>query len=120
MARAMEFGPPTVLALLAVLRGSSQVPRERLPIPILAQAAAGLGHVDLEVDPDGIVRSVFLREGAGAATREYLTAALLSHTPGAGQPGLRGERRPESGASTAWVRDYRALIPFLGPPGHFH
>ena len=120
LARAMERGPPTVLPLLADLRGISQVPRERLPIPILAQAAAGLGHVDLEVDPDGIVRSVFLREGPGAATREYLAAALLEHTPDAGPIRLRGERHPDVvGSSTAWVRDYRVLIPFLGPPGHF-
>src|SRR5258708_21259217 len=103
MARAMEFGPPTVLALLAVLRGDEQVPRERLPIPILAQVAPGLGHVDLEVDPDGIVRSVFLREGAGSATRYYLTVALLENTPGAHQLKLRGERRPKAaGSSAAW------------------
>jgi CHASE2 domain-containing sensor protein/signal transduction histidine kinase len=120
LARATERGPPTVLPLLADLRGNSQVPRERLPIPILAQAAAGLGHADLEVDPDGIVRSVFLREGPGAATREYLAAALLEHTPGAGPLQLRGERHPKvAGSSTAWVRDNRVLIPFLGPPGHF-
>jgi PAS domain S-box-containing protein len=120
LARAMEQGPPTVLPLLADFRGDDQIPGERLPIPILAQAAAGLGHVDLEVDPDGIVRSVFLREGAGAATREYLTAALLEHTPGVGPLQLRGERHPQaSGSPTAWVRDYRVLIPFLGPPGHF-
>ena len=120
LAHAMERGPPTVLPLLPDFRGSSQVPREWLPIPILAKAAAGLGHVDLEVDPDGIVRSVFLREGPGAATREYLTAALLKHTPGFGPLKLRGERHPAApGSSTAWVRDYRVLIPFLGPPGHF-
>jgi PAS domain S-box-containing protein len=121
LARAMVKGPPTVLPLLPDFRGDGQVPRERLPIPILAHAAAGLGHVDLEVDPDGIVRSVFLREGAGAATREYLTAALIEHTPGAGPLKLRGERHPEAAGSstTAWVRDYRVLIPFLGPPGHF-
>ena len=120
LARAMAKGPPTILPLLPDFRGDNQIPRERLPIPILAQAAAGLGHVDLEVDPDGIVRSVFLREGAGTATREYLTAALLEHTPGAAPFQLRAERRPEpASSSTAWVRDYRVLIPFLGPPGHF-
>jgi PAS domain S-box-containing protein len=120
LAQAMERGPPTVLPLLADLRGSSQVPRERLPIPILARAAAGLGHADLEVDPDGIVRSVFLREGPGAATRKYLAAVLLEHTPGASPLRLRGERHPEvPNSPTAWVRDYRMLIPFLGPPGHF-
>lgn len=120
LATAMAQGPPTVLPLLADLRGSGEMPRARLPIPILEHAAAGLGHVDLEVDPDGIVRSVFLREGPGAPTHEYLTAALLEHTPGAGGLRLRGERRPEmTGPSSAWERDYRVMIPFLGPPGHF-
>lgn len=120
LAAAMMRGPPTVLPLLADLPQDGQAPRERLPIPILARAAAGLGHADLEVDPDGIVRSVYLREGPGAPTRLYLTAALLEHTPGAGPLQLRGERRPASaGVSAAWVRDYRFLIPFLGPPGHF-
>ena len=41
LARAMEQGPPTVLPLLADFRGDDQIPRERLPIPILARAAAG-------------------------------------------------------------------------------
>ena len=120
LARAMRQGLPTVLPLLPDFRGDDRISRERLPIAMLAQAAAGLGHVDLEVDPDGIVRSVFLREGAGTATREYLTVALLEHTPGGRQFQLRGDRRPEAaGSSAAWVRDYRVLIPFLGPPGHF-
>jgi CHASE2 domain-containing sensor protein/two-component sensor histidine kinase len=120
LARAMGQDLPTVLPLLPDFRGDDRIPREQLPIAILAQAAAGLGHVDLEVDPDGIVRSVFLLEGAGTATREYLTVALLEHTPGGRQLQLRGDRRPEAaGSSAAWVRDYRVLIPFLGPPGHF-
>jgi CHASE2 domain-containing sensor protein/nitrogen-specific signal transduction histidine kinase len=33
------------------------------PVPFLADAAAGLGHINLEVDADGIVRSVALFEG---------------------------------------------------------
>lgn len=120
LAAAMARGPPTVLPLLADLPGNGQPPGERLPIPILARAAAGLGHADLEVDPDGIVRSVYLLEGPGKPVREYLAAALLMRTPGAGRLQLWGERRPAtSGTSSAWVRDYRFLIPFLGPPGHF-
>ncbi|SDE14177.1 CHASE2 domain-containing protein [Paraburkholderia lycopersici] len=34
-----------------------------LPVAPLAQAAAGVGHINLEVDSDGIVRSVALFEG---------------------------------------------------------
>jgi CHASE2 domain-containing sensor protein len=120
LAKAMVRGPPTVLPFLADIPGNGQPSRERLPIPILAQAAAGMGHADLEVDPDGLVRSVYLREGPGAPTRDYLTVALLENTPGAEPLRLRGQRHPAfSGLSSAWVRDYRLLIPFLGPPGHF-
>ena len=120
LAAAMQRGPPTVLPLLPDLPGNGAPARARLPIPALAQAAAGLGHADLEVDRDGIVRSVYLREGPGAPAFEYLGAALLEHAPGAVAPPLIGERRPGTGTvPAAWVRDYRLLIPFLGPPGHF-
>jgi CHASE2 domain-containing sensor protein/two-component sensor histidine kinase len=120
LAAAMSQGLPTVLPLLPDLPGNGQPARELLPIPILAQAAAGLGHADLEIDPDGIVRSVFLREGPGAPTREYLTAVLLERAPGGAAPRLSGERRPATTrTSNAWERDYRLLIPFLGPAGHF-
>ena len=37
-------------------------PRENLPHGALAAAAAGLGHIHLELDPDGIGRSVYLRD----------------------------------------------------------
>ncbi len=121
LAAAMRRGPPTVLPLLADLPGESRRPRERLPIPVLAEAAAALGHAHLELDPDGIVRSVFLREGPGEPTRDYLTLALLGAAPGAPRIELHGERYPGRAADhlSAWVRDYRMFIPFLGPPGHF-
>jgi CHASE2 domain-containing sensor protein len=35
------------------------------PVPVLREAAAGVGHIDLEVNHDGIVRSVSLFEGSG-------------------------------------------------------
>lgn len=35
------------------------------PVPVLAQHVAGAGHINLEVDPDGIVRSVALFESDG-------------------------------------------------------
>ncbi|HTY51307.1 MAG TPA: CHASE2 domain-containing protein [Steroidobacteraceae bacterium] len=120
LAAALRHGPPTVLPLLPDLPGKGAPARAQLPIPELARAAAGLGHADLEVDRDGIVRSVYLREGPGLPAFDYLGAALLEHAPGGEPLHLAGERRPGTGAvPTAWVRDYRLLIPFLGPPGHF-
>ncbi len=94
---------------------------ETLPIPTLAHAAARLGHVDLELDQDGIARSVYLKAGLGSPHWSTLTLALLEAVdPGAWQR-LPGQRAPPSPSmvSSAWQRDYRILIPFAGPPGHF-
>src|SRR5699024_6357491 len=38
---------------------------EVLPYAPFARAAKGLGHVDLELDADGVARSVYLRSGIG-------------------------------------------------------
>lgn len=124
LAAALVAGPPTVLPLIAVSEprpggGSSLV--ERLPVEPLAGAAAALGHAHVEIDRDGIARSVYLREGRGRLRHAHLTLALLERlAPGEIAP-LRGERHPDlAGApADAWVRDLRMMIPFLGPPGHF-
>ena len=118
LAEAMRRGPPTVLPLYVEMTAQGRAPGVREPIPELAAAAAGIGHVNLEIDRDGVVRSVFLREGQGNADRLHLAAELLRVVPGGPPPALRGERHPEGGfAAGAWGRDYRLLIPFLGPPG---
>ena len=46
------------------------------PVDPLAQAAAGLGHINLEVDGDGIVRSVALFEGDARSHWPQLTVPL--------------------------------------------
>jgi CHASE2 domain-containing sensor protein/two-component sensor histidine kinase len=120
LAAAMSRGPPTVLPSFAYMSDSGGPLHEQLPIPILTRAAAAIGHPQLEMDPDGIVRSVFLREGLGAPTRPYLAAALLQSIPGAAPLRWMGERHPDvPAAPDRWVRDYRMMIPFLKPPAHF-
>ncbi len=127
LATAMSRGLPTVLPLLVQIPKNGAPISERLPVPVLAQAAAAIGHADLELDRDGMVRSVFLLEGLGTPNRLHLAAALLAVAPGEPPLRLRGLRRPESRSGAAistadpvpWVRDYQFHIPFLGPPGHF-
>lgn len=95
---------------------------ETLPIPALTKAAAGIGHVNVEIDADGIARSVYLKAGLGSPYWPTLTLALLFATEGAiNQQTLPGERPtgPTMSSHHVWQRDYRALIPFAGPPGHF-
>jgi len=94
---------------------------ETLPIPALAEAAAGLGHVDVELDPDGIARGIHLKAGLGKPHWSTLALALLEiGEPASGQR-LTGQRAPPMIPSSlyAWQRDYHLLISFAGPPGHF-
>ncbi|WP_116137603.1 CHASE2 domain-containing protein [Trinickia diaoshuihuensis] len=48
------------------------------PVPELAAAAAGIGHIDVEPDSDGIVRGVALREHAAGVSWPYLVMPLLN------------------------------------------
>lgn len=93
---------------------------ERLPIPPLAGAAAALGHVHVEIDRDGIARSVYLREGLGDA--RWSTLAMATRQV-AGEAVARVVRDGEALAKPTlyrtWVRRDPVLIPFAGPPGSY-
>lgn len=125
LAAALARGPPSVLPLLADFPEHGGRARTLEPTTALAHAASALGHVNLELDRDGIARRVYLREGPGAPDYPHLMLALLSvvddaivDDPQAPQP--FGVRHPGGTQDrTAWVRDYQLLIPYLGPPGHF-
>ncbi|RQH08931.1 CHASE2 domain-containing protein [Paraburkholderia dinghuensis] len=54
---------PTYLPILLSSADDSGMRVVDLPVPPLAKAAAGLGHINFEVDNDGIVRSVAMFEG---------------------------------------------------------
>jgi CHASE2 domain-containing sensor protein/signal transduction histidine kinase len=118
LANAMRAGPPTVLPVLAVQRYGASGLAEQRPIADLANAAAGTGHVHLEIDRDGIARSVFLREGLNTPHMSHLALALLEVVPGAAPASLPGLRANQSSTEQGvWRRDHHMLIPFLGPPG---
>lgn len=120
LAAAISRGLPTVLPLGVEMPSAGRPLRVLEPIPALARAAAGVGHVHLELDRDGVGRSVFLREGPGEAKYPHLMLTLLQRAPQEPLPTLQGARHPDPrGAGAAWVRDYQMLVPFRGPPGHF-
>lgn len=120
LAEAISRGPPTVLPLAVEMPMNGRPLRILPPIAPLARVAAAVGHVHLELDRDGVGRSVFLREGRGAANIPHLMLAFLEHAPRERPAELRGARHPApAGAPDVWVRDYQMMIPFLGPPGHF-
>ncbi|RYY84284.1 MAG: CHASE2 domain-containing protein, partial [Comamonadaceae bacterium] len=82
------------------------------PVPLLAQAASGLGHIHVELDADAVARSLYLREGTAAQMWPSLAGRLAGLPHGDGMPGA-------DSAVAGWLRQSRQLIPFSGPAGHY-
>ena len=103
---------------------------ELLPRPIFATGAAALGHVDVDIDPDGRARSIFTFAGLGAPVWPTFSLAMLS-VAGEAPTGLatnpaaadtHSEWPPDAGAAHnpfLWVRKDPFIVPLAGPPGHF-
>ena len=91
---------------------------EVLPHSFFARAAKGLGHVDLELDGDGVARSVYMRSGIGQPWWPHITQALLE-----GEGLLSPDKYPagedEGFSGLANVRKYQRYIPFAGPAGTY-
>ena len=88
-----------------------------LPVAPLAAAAAGLGHLHVELDADGVARSIFLREGFGTVLWDHFSSSLLGVAGEAGAlpaPAIHAG----DGAPGWWRREQPYLIPYSGPPGH--
>ena len=115
---ALRRNGKTVLAGFAEQRG--QRIEQVVPAAHFAAVAAAVGHVSLELDQDGIGRSVYLSEGhpnaqlVSLAVATLVVAGRITELPG---------RRPPPGmqpqSTLSWVRDYQYAIPFAGAPGHF-
>lgn len=100
--------------LLPLLRegGARQgrAPGEILPFPALSDCARALGHINVEADADGVVRSVYLREGAQGRLRPLLAwqaFAQLEPDVAVGLPGW-----PEGVRQSGWLRQHGIRIPF--------
>lgn len=92
--------------------------KETLPLPELTAAAAALGHVDVEFDPDGIARSTFLKAGLGDPHWPSLATALFKVSKQEDVVLAAHRNRAKTLTSQhKWVRDYHVLIPYSGPPG---
>jgi CHASE2 domain-containing sensor protein/signal transduction histidine kinase len=91
------------------------------PIPELAQAAHALGHINLEHDSDGVVRSVFLHEGQHGAWWPHFTAALLAtgEPAHALQAPARETTQTYSAGIDQWQRADQMHIAYSGDIGHF-
>ncbi len=119
LGEAMARAGPVVLPLVVQdVRGDGRLQRAE-PVPALAASAAALGHIHLEIDNDGIVRSTFLREGDGTRWWDHFALAVLRAGGLALPEVLPGQRSPRPTDASAWQRDHWIQIPFAGPPGSF-
>ncbi len=86
---------------------------EILPMPLLAEGAAALGHVEVEMDADGVVRALYLKGGLHLP-RWPAFGLAVAQVGGRWPPDrpLPGQKAPQQGPSEAWQRDHRVLVPF--------
>ncbi|MBG6434293.1 CHASE2 domain-containing protein [Pseudomonas aeruginosa] len=104
--------------LLPLLRESvpryGEPPREIPPTAPLAGCAAGIGHINVEADSDGTVRSVYLREGPLGQPRPLLAWQAFADAGAMPMPGLDAMR-----SLPGWPRDHAIRIPFIGADAGF-
>lgn len=91
---------------------SSDAPDEQL-LPLL-KCAKGMGQINVEADNDGVVRSLYMREGPPGNTLAQL--AWLAYT-------LTGQTSPMPGLAREpdgqhWHREHAARVPYTAQ-GHF-
>jgi len=121
LAEALRRSGRVVLPVLPERSSANANLLATLPLPQLMAAAARLGHVDVELNGDGIARSVYLKAGIDAPTWSFFALAMLE-AAGTGPRELMGERSPKPKGDEAyhlWKRDYLIRIPFSGPPEAF-
>lgn len=101
---------------LPLLRQSVARPGEALgvvlPVPVIASCAQQIGHINVAVDFDGVMRHVYLREGLRGEPRLQLAWLLYQQLMmAAGEPAqLPG--RPDKRTDEGWQRDHLIRIPF--------
>lgn len=118
LARAVAAASPVFLPLLIEVPGRDGAGARAVePAGPLAAAAAGTGQVNLDFDPDGVVRAVYLAESVGQERWPHLMELMRRQALGLGPPTPPAKGAPAAGMDLK--REERMLIPFAGPPGHF-
>ncbi len=115
LAEAMKRNGKVLLAVAPEQIAGARHLGETLPLPILADSAAGLGHVDFEIDRDGLCRRIYLYAGLDAP--HWPALALATHKVGAG-PSNRLRKVDQVQEKTGrWVRQQPVLMPYIGREG---
>lgn len=94
---------------------------ETFPLPLFTLAAADIGHVHIELDPDGIARGTYLYEGLGEPRWPHIGLSLLKMTNQVAVKYLTSNETLSNDVKSqwTWVRRQHFLIPYIGPHGSF-
>jgi PAS domain S-box-containing protein len=124
LANAMQAHGRVVLPLHLSPPSTNQLLTTHPPAPLLAQAAASIGHAHVELDEDGIARGLYLRNGLGerlwpslALATYQLETPAPSQTRAAPYTNVRQLFRavPLAGASGT-ITSYSYADVLSGPP----
>ena len=108
LARAVRNNGRVVLPVFHEREAGEGPLRLVLPLPDLARSAAALGHVDVRLDADGVVRQALLQSGNSGESYPALVLAMLQLC----DHGWLARAKQRYGAGPVYVS-------FTGPPGHF-
>ena len=112
---AMDRSAHVVLPVITGNRGLGLVALP--PIPALAAAAIGLGHIALNIDGDGVTRSTYLYEGD--TTHLWPHFALKIGGENIHATDMQPPLLSAAVENSVWRRRDPMLIPFSGGGGHF-
>ncbi|QID16418.1 CHASE2 domain-containing protein [Nitrogeniibacter mangrovi] len=116
LADAIARSGRVILPVVQASRGN-RIIGEAPPAPLFQAGAAATGHIHVELDPDGIARSVYLWEGFGRARHPQLALAALQQADPA--RAARYAAPDERASPGEWHRADWLRIPFSGPPGTY-
>lgn len=125
LADALENNRRSILPTVTANSGAGL--RAVPPVKELADTALAIGHINLEHDSDGVVRSVFLFEGQNGNWWQHFGLALFDpERTLVPAPRAQGKAAPSVAANAdtgrvppGWQRTTRMQIPFAGNGGHF-
>lgn len=103
--------------LLPLLReGSASYSQLGPQMQPLLKCAKGVGHINVEADRDGVIRSLYMREGPPNATAPQL--AWLAYEMSAGEP-AQMPGQSQGTITEQWQREHAIRIPFIAAHSHF-
>lgn len=85
--------------------------RADLPLERYARSASQLGHVSVNVDADGLTRSLYLLSGSADAPWPHFGVAMRC-AEGADLPTCRPPSHPMANGDTGWNQEFLRIIPF--------